>query len=188
MNETTQRRVPRSLLVIVLVILAGMYYYAAFIDNPGPEKTVENFYQAYFNRDFDTVAQNLSVFWEVRLLPQYSTMTPADLITNRAQIEKEVSSVLATAEKDNQIPKNTKIEVLKEYTKLGKSSAIVVYDIKENNKKMSTEAAILIKENNKLRILEMVPVYDQTLAQIKQMDINELDKNFESLLNTKTEK
>lgn len=187
MNEPTQRRVPRFIPVLVLVLLAGMYYYAAYIDSSGPEETVNNFYHAYFNKDFDTVAQNLSVFWGVRLLPQYTSMQPAELLKNRAEIEKEVGTILKSTEKDNPIPANTSIEILKENTKVGKNSAIVVYDIKENGKKIFTEAAILINELNKFRILEMIPIDASNLEQLKQIDINTLDKNFETLLNTKTE-
>ncbi len=184
MAETKPTRVPRSFFVIIVLILAGMYYYAAYIDNSGPEKTVENFYQAYFNRDFTTVSQNLSVLWGVRLLPQYSAMPPAELLKNRARIEKDVSGILAEAEKNNQIPENTTISILKEYTKEGKNSAVVVYAIKENGKTTYQEAAILVREENKLRILQMVPVNEQTLEQVKQIDINTLDSNFESLYTT----
>jgi hypothetical protein len=111
-------------------------------------------------------------------------MPPAELLKNRARIEKDVSGILAEAEKNNQIPENTTISILKEYTKEGKNSAVVVYAIKENGKTTYQEAAILVREENKLRILQMVPVNEQTLEQVKQIDINTLDSNFESLYTT----
>jgi len=161
-----------------------MYYYAAYIDDTGPEQTVTKFYQAYFVRDFDTVSQNLSVFWAVRFLPQYGDMTPAQLLENRAAIEKDLSEVLAEGEKDTVIPENMTVAVKKEYTKEGKNSAVVVYEIKENGKTTNTEAAVLIRENDKMRILEMVPVFPQSLEQIKQIDTNALDENFANLIGT----
>lgn len=180
-----KRRVPRALFAIILICLAALYWFAAYGDTPAPEKTVKNFYKGYFNRDFDTVAQNLSVFWSVRFLSDdYASMTPAQLLENRPQIEKEISAVIADLEKDNQIPAGVTIKVMKEYTKIGKESAIVVYSFLENGKDTSMEAAILILEKGQFRIFNMSPVDDTVLDQIKSLDINILDQNFADLLTT----
>jgi predicted HNH restriction endonuclease len=161
-----------------------MYWYAAYGDTPAPEKTVKTFYQAYFDRDFDTVAQNLSVFWSVRFLPEYADMSPEQLIENRTKIEGDISKIIADIEKENSVPKGVSIEVMKEYTKIGKNSAIVVYTFKENGKETGMETALLIKEKGQLRIFNMSPIDPQTLEQIKAVDINVLDENFDSLLKT----
>jgi hypothetical protein len=185
--DKPQARVPRFIFVVIIAILGAMYWYAAYGDTPAPEKTVKTFYQAYFDRDFDTVAENLSVFWSVRFLPEYADMTPAELLNNRTKVEAEISKVIAEIESENTIPEGVSIEVLKEYTKMGKSSAIVVYQFIENGKETGMETALLIKEKDQFRILNMSPVDAQTLEQIKSVDINTLDKNVDSLLSGKTE-
>ena len=183
-DQNAKRRVPRALFAIILICFAGLYWFAAYGDTPAPEKTVKNFYQAYFNRDFNTVAQNLSVFWSVRLLSEnYATMTPAELLANRAAIEKEVAAAIADIEKDNQIPAGVTISVMKDYTKVGKESAIVVYSFMEGGKATSMEAAILIMEKGQFRIFNMSPVDASVLDQIKSLDVNILDQNFADLLN-----
>ena len=63
MERTTPAGVPKFIYVIIIVILAAMYYYAAFVDVSDPEQVVEDFYTAYFELDFETVEENLSVFW-----------------------------------------------------------------------------------------------------------------------------
>jgi hypothetical protein len=184
LENTSQAKVPAFLWVVIIALLAGMYSYAAYFDPTRPNKTVENFYQAYFSGDYDTVASNLSVFWATRLLPKYAEMKPAELLTNRAKIEKELSKAIAGAEKTNAAPKDIKIKVLKPYTKEGTSSAIVVYKFIQKSKEAGMEAAILIKEQGRFRIFTMTQVDAQSLAQIKAVDISELDTNFEQLLTT----
>lgn len=185
MDKPVKQGVPKSLLVMIIVILAGMYYYAAFVDTSAPEKTVENFYEAYFNRDFDTVANNLSVFWAAQLIPQYSASQPAELLAQRDEVEKAMADTISTLEKDNKIPDNLSIEIMKDYTKLGKNSAIVVYEFKQGNKSAGMEAAILIKDNGQLRIFSLSPINEQVLSQLKNYDIKTLDANFTKLLNSK---
>ena len=180
--EEGPRRVPRALFVIIILLFGALYWFAAYGDNPAPEKTVKTFYTAYFNRDYDTVAKNLSVFWSVRFLPQYAALSPTELLNNRAKIEADISKVIADIEKDNQIPKGISIEIQKEYTKQGQNSALVVYGFQENGKITSMETAVLIKENGQLRIFNMSPVDPETLEQIKSIDIKILDENFTNLM------
>lgn len=185
-NLNTKRRVPRFIFVMILVCFAGLYWYAVYGDTPtaSPEKTVTDFYQAYFNRDFDTVAQNLSVFWSVRFLPEYASMSAAELLENSPQIEKDIASVISEIEQDNQIPSGVTVDIIKDYTRVGQDSAIVVYDFNEDGTVTSREAAILILENGQFKIFNMSPVDDSVLEQIKTVDMNSLDKNFEELLNS----
>lgn len=182
--ENIKRRVPRSIFVIILVCFSALYWWAAYGDKPAPEKVVQNFYQAYFNRNFDVVAQNLSVFWSVRFLPDdYANMSPADLLKNRPQIEKQIAAVISDIEKDNQIPQGVTISIMKDYTKIGKESAVVVYGFMENGKQTSMEAAILILEDGQFRIFNMSPIDDTVLPQVKDLDITKLDQSFTDLLN-----
>ena len=176
--------VPRFLFVAIIAILGAMYWYAAYGETPAPEKTVDNFYQAYFDRDFNTVAKNLSVFWSVRFLPEYANLTPAEILENRAKIEADISKVIADIEAENTVPQGVSIEIMKDYTKIGKNSAIVVYKFIEDGQDTGMETALLIKEQEHLRIFNMSPIDVETLEQIKAVDINVLDENFASLLTT----
>lgn len=180
------RRVPRALLVIIVLCLAGLYGWAAYGDAPAPEKTVKNFYTAYFNRDYKTVAQNLSVFWSVRFLPDYATMSPVELLNNRSKIEAETAVAIADIEKDNQLPAGVSVEIMKDYTKVGQESAIVVYEFKEKEAVTSMEVAILILEKEQFRIFNMSAVDDTVLGQIKALDMSVLDQNFADLMATTT--
>jgi len=182
LEKTANSGVPKSLFVIILAVLAAMYYYAAFIDSPSPENTVEDFYNAYFNRDFDTAAEDLSVFWSVRFLPQYSSLAPSELIEKRDIIEEETGKVIAQIEENNKIPANLSIEILNAYTKKGENSALVVYNFRENGEAAGIEAAILIKEKGRLRIFNMAPISTEDLEKIQNYDITLLDESFKDLI------
>ncbi|MDD3267915.1 MAG: hypothetical protein PHX14_01220 [Syntrophomonadaceae bacterium] len=181
MSKPTTRSIPTFIPLLIVVIIGSMYYYAAFVES-SPEKTVQDFYQSYFERDYDTVSKNLSVFWSIRFLPQYSTMTPAQLLENRETIEKESSKVIAEIESKNELPKNISIELMPSYTKKAEYSALVVYTFKENDQPSGMELAILIKEKGKYRIFNMSPVAAQDLEQVKQGNLQELDAGFKKLL------
>ncbi|MDD2620135.1 MAG: hypothetical protein PHC92_05660 [Syntrophomonadaceae bacterium] len=181
MDKPATRSIPMFIPLIIVTILASMYYYAAFVES-SPEKTVQDFYQSYFERDYDSVTKNLSVFWSIRFLPQYSSMTPAQLLENRENIEKEASKVIAQIESENKLPQNISIEIMPEYTKKSESSALVVYSFKEDGQVSGMELAILIKEKGKYRIFNMSPVAPQDLEQIQQGNLQELDAGFKKLL------
>jgi hypothetical protein len=185
-DKSAKRRVPRAIFVIILLSFAALYWYSAYGATP-PEKTVKNFYKAYFNSDYNTVAKNLSVFWSVRFLPEYASMSPEELLENRTKIEGEIANIIAEIEKENTIPEGISIDIMKEYTKIGKQSAIVVYGFKESGTVTSMETAILIMEKGQFRIFNMSPVDNTVLEQIKALDINILDENFAELLTTKSE-
>ncbi len=182
MDNTPQAKVPVFIWVVIVAILAAMYGYASYWDPTRPEQTVKNFYHAYFNQDFDTVASNLSVFWAVRLLPQYADMNSAELLANRAEIEKELCQVITEVESMYDAPRNISLEIMKPYTKEGPNSAVVVYQFKENSEKAGMEAAILIKEQGRFRIYNMTPVDEQTLPDIEAVNISELDAYFSQML------
>jgi len=180
-------RVPRSLFVFILLLLAGLYSYAAFVDNQSaPEKTVDSFYKAYFSKDYDTVAANLSVFWSVRFLPDHQDKTPAQLMSDRSQIESEIAAVIADIEAENTLPEGISIKILQEYTKIGTNSALVVYDFLENGQPTSREAALLINEKGQFRIFNMSPVDDSMMEEVKNFAIDDLDEGFASLLQPET--
>lgn len=180
------KRVPRALFVMIILCLAALYWWGAYGDTPAPEKTVQNFYTAYFNRDYDTVAKNLSVFWAVRFLPEYSEKSPAELVADRSTIETEIAGIIGQIETENQLPEGLSIQIMRDYTKIGKTSAIVVYEFKEKEEVTSKEAAILILENGQFRIFNMSAVDDSVLAQIQDLDMNILDENFTDLMATQT--
>lgn len=183
-DKSTKLKVPRSLFVIIILSFATLYWYSAYGAVAPPEKTVKTFYKAYFNGDYDTVAKNLSVFWSVRFLPEYASASPEELLANRTKIEGEMSKIIAEIEKENTVPEGITIDIMKQYTKIGKESAIVVYGFNEKGKVTSMETAILILEKGQFRIFNMSPVDTTVLEQIKALDINILDENFAELLVT----
>jgi len=176
--NTPRAKVPVFIWFVIVVLLAALYGYAAYWDPNRPEKTVQNFYQAYFTGDYKTVSSNLSVFWAVRLLPQYADMDSVELLTKRAEIEENLFQVISEVESMYDAPRDISIQILKPYTKEGTYSAVVVYKFMEKSKEAGMEAAILIKEQGKFRIFTMTPVDEQSLSQIKAVNISELDANF----------
>lgn len=183
MDRTVPAGVPKILYVLIIVILAAMYYYAA-MDVSEPEKVVEDFYSAYFNRDYETMAENLSVFWSVQFLPQYTSQSPAELLNNRDQIVKEISQVIAEEEEENILEDNYSIEVNPEYTRKGTNSAVVVYSVKQDGNKLGMELALLINEAGQFRIFSVNPVDTELLSRITEDDIQELEESFTELLGT----
>lgn len=176
-------RVPRFLYAAIVLLLAGLYSYAAFVDNKSaPEKTVDDFYAAYFDRDYAAVASNLSVFWSVRFLPDQQDKTPAQLLADRGQIEKEIAAVIAEIEAQNSLPTDLSIKILQQYTKIGSNSALVVYDFLEKGQPTSREAALLINEKGKFRIFNMSPLDDSMMDEVAEFPIQDLDEGFASLL------
>ncbi len=159
-----------------------MSYYAHFLDTPAPEKTVTQFYQAYFNQDYDTVAQNLSVFWAVQLLPQYHEMSPGELLANRDAIEKDMAAVIKAIEEGATYPENLTIKVNSALTKEMPHSALVGYTFEENGQAAGMEIAILIKEKDEFRIYNMSPGLPEYLETVTPEDMQILDDNFKLLL------
>lgn len=174
---------PKIILVMIPVILAAMYYYAAFVDNSAPENTVQEFYQAYFTHDYETVASDLSVFWAAQMMPQYAMLSPQELLAKRTAAETDMKEFLAKWEGSAPTPpENIEVKVLKDYTQMGKNAAVVAYAINEDKKEIAVEAAFLIKEDGKFRIYNMAPVQRENLGQIKEFDIEQLDSQISDLI------
>lgn len=183
MEKTSPAKVPVFIWVVIIALLAGLYGYAAYWDPARPENTVRNYYQAYLAGDYDKVANNLSVFWALRLLPQYMDMDAPELLANRAEIEKELSQVIKEMESMyGDTHNDVTIEILKPYTKEGSASAVVVYKFKEDSQAAGMGAAILIKEQGRFRIFTMTPIDDSSLSQVDAVNIKAMDENFIELI------
>jgi len=159
-----------------------MYYYAAYRDFSNPEVVIKDFYNAYFQRDYEKVADNLSVFWGVQFMPQYMFMNPNELIANRPEIEKNMAEFISRVEADNDIPEGLSINVLPQYTKRENNTALVAYEFIENNKPIGTEMALLLKENNRMHILKMIPVEKEQLQQLRDEDLAATEESYKEML------
>lgn len=182
MDKPVKYGVPKVLSVLIIVILASMYYYAAYRDYSNPEVAVKDFYNAYFHHDYQTEAENLSVFWGVQFMPQYMLMSPNELIANRPAIEKNMAEFISRVEAESQIPAGMKIKVLSQYTQREENTALVAYEFKENNKSIGMEMALLLKEKNRMYILKMIPVEKEQLQQLRGEDISALEESFKEML------
>ena len=183
MSKPVKSGVPKSLFVLIIVILASMFYYAAYRDYSNPEVVAKSFYSAYFKSDYDTMAQNLSVFWGVQFMPQYMLMSSQELIENRPAIEKSMAEFISQMEsKNNKMPANMSIKILPKYTQRAENTALVAYEFREKNKPVGTEMALLLKENNRMRILQMMPANQEQLNQLTGNDIAEIEESFKEML------
>lgn len=183
--EKTPAPVPKSIYVIIVTTLALMFIYGQYIDSTPAEKTVENFYNAYLSRDYETVAEYLSVFWSVQLLPQYQNLSPSELIDSRPEIEKDIARILAEIEKDTTYPEDLHIVINSQYTRQKDNSAIVGYSFKENGETSGIEIAILIKEQGAYRIYEVLSASQADIESITDENMEILDANFKKLLEQK---
>lgn len=168
--------------ILFVVLVGSIYAYQTYSYNNSPEKTVRDFYAAYFSKDYNTVASNLSVFWAVRFLPDYQDKNPAELLAERSQIEKEITAVITEIEVENTLPEGLDIKVLPKYTKIGTNGALVVYDFLEKGQPTSREAALLINEKGQFRIFNMSPIDYSLMEEIKNFSIEDLDAGFATLL------
>jgi hypothetical protein len=179
---TTKGGVPKWIFLVIIIIISVMFLYASYWDRPVAEETVDEFYHAYFDKDFETMAQNLSVFWSANFLPQYAYMDKDELLASRPEIEKATVEMFTSIEGEEPMPSNIDVKILKEYTKQGENSALVVYEIVEGKTVAGTEAALLIQEESGYKIFTMASVDRATLQQLKDVDISILDENFGHLL------
>jgi hypothetical protein len=182
LSKPVKSGVPKSLFVLIIVILASMFYYAAYRDYSNPEVVAKSFYSAYFKSDYETVAQNLSVFWGVQFMPQYMLMSPQELIENRPAIEESMTEFITRMESENKVPANMNIKMLSRYTQRADNTALVAYEFREQNKPVGMEMALLLKENNRMRILKMIPVDQEQLDQLNGNDIAVMEESFKEML------
>lgn len=182
-QKQDNNHVPKSIIAIALIIFLSMFVYAQYFDYSPAEKTLSEFYESYFNKDYETVANHLSVFWATRVLPQYSVLPPEELLASRDAIEKDVAELVQTIEQDVAIPGDIKLNILREYTKTGEYSALIVYELVDKENTPVKEVAVLIFEAGKFRIFDLSPIDDKGLNEIIALDLNVLDDNFHVLLN-----
>jgi hypothetical protein len=182
LSKPVKSGVPKSLFVLIIVILASMFYYAAYRDYSNPEVVAKSFYGAYFKSDYDTMAQNLSVFWGVQFMPQYMLMSPQELLENRPAIEESMTEFISRMESENKVPANMSIKVLPKYTQRANNTALVAYEFRQQNKSIGMEMALLLKENNRMRILKMMPIDQAQLDQLTGNDIAEMEESFQEML------
>lgn len=182
MSKSVKSGVPKSLFVLIIVILASMFYYAAYRDYSNPEVVAKSFYSAYFKSDYDTMAQNLSVFWGVQFMPQYMLMSPQELLENRPAIEASMADFITQMESENKAPANMSIKILPKYTQRADNTALVVYEFREKNKSVGMEMALLLKEHNRMRILQMMPTNQEQLGQLTGNDIAAMEESFKEML------
>lgn len=174
-----------NICVVAFVVLIGLIYlYQTYNKTNNPEETVKIFYRAYFGRDYKTVADNLSVFWSVRFLPEYADKEPAELLAARPQIVNSITGVIEEIENENSIPEDVEISIKRQYTRKGQTSAIVAYEFKQRGQPTSMEAAVLIMEDGKFRVFNMSAIDETVLPEIKSMDMQILDDNFNELLSS----
>jgi len=182
LDKPVERGVPKVLLVLIILILAAMYYYAAYRDYSNPEVAVRNFYNAYFQKDYETVAQNLSVFWGVQFMPEYMLMSPRELIEDRPAIEKKMGDFISRVETGTKLPAGMSIKILPQYTQRAENTALVAYEFKEKDKSAGMEMALLLKEKKRMYILKMMPVNQEQLQQLNGQDISDLEQSFKAML------
>jgi predicted GIY-YIG superfamily endonuclease len=182
LSKPVKSGVPKSLFVLIIVILASMFYYAAYRDYSNPEVVAKSFYSAYFKSDYDTMAQNLSVFWGVQFMPQYMIMSPDELIEKRPAIEASMTDFITRMESENKVPANMSIKILPKYTQRADNTALVVYEFREKNKSMAMEMALMVKENNRMRIFQMMPADQAQLDQLTGHDIAAIEESFKEML------
>ncbi|HNX28054.1 MAG TPA: hypothetical protein PKN87_01390 [Syntrophomonadaceae bacterium] len=184
MDTFKKAGVPKILPVLIVVILAAMYYVAAYYPDLGktnnPEKTVEDFYVSYINSDYQGMAENLSVFWSVQFLPQYSTSKPSEVIAQRETIEKETADILSATTTD--IQSGLKITVLPEYTKEWENTAMVVYSGSLDEEELGREVALLLKENQKFYLYMWMPCGDDAALTALETDFAKFDADYTQVL------
>lgn len=175
-------QVPRSLLVLVLVILGAMYYYAAYMDFPTPEDTVSEFYEAYFVHDYELAAQNISVFWAAQFLPEYAEEKPSQLLKERPTLEKETAKFFALVEEYNPAPVEMSIKIDPRYSRTGQYGALVVYELSRSGQSLGREMAMLIKESDRFYIMNLYPLQEENLEQVLEFDMEALDSDLKTLM------
>ncbi|NLO21661.1 MAG: hypothetical protein GX119_06630 [Syntrophomonadaceae bacterium] len=180
--EKNVYRVPRSLLVLAVIILGAMYYYAAYVDFPTPEDTVSEFYEAYFVHDYDVAAQNISVFWAAQLLPEYAEHQPSQLLNERPTLEKEAAQFFAMVEEYNPTPTELSIKVDPNYSRTGQYGALVVYELTQADESLGREMAMLVKESDRFYILNLYPLQEEQMQDVLDFDMEALDSDLQALI------
>lgn len=180
MDATKKDGVPKILPVLIVLILAVMYYFAAFGPALAPEKSVENFYASYLNSDYEGMAEYLSVFWSAQYLSQYGSDKPSQLLAARETIEKETAAFLAAGTAPAQT--DLKIEVLPEYTEEWENTAMVVYAGFMGEEELGREVSVLLKENKQFYLYTWLPFENDTALESLKANFKTLDADYTKIL------
>ena len=184
MDTAKKAGVPIALPILVVVILAAMFYLATFYPDLGktqsPEKTVEDFYTAYAQSDSTGMAENLSVFWSLQFLPQYVDKSPSELIAQRDDIVKDTAGVLSST--TTEVESELKIKVLPEYTQKWNNTAMVVYSGLLGEEELGRQVALLVREKENFYIYLWMPFYDDESLETLQSDFSEFDTYYSEVL------
>jgi len=115
-------------------------------------------------------------------MPQYMLMSPQELIENRPAIEESMTELISRMESENKVPANMSIKILPKYTQRADNIALVAYEFREKNKSVGMEIALLVKENNHMRIFQMMPADQTQLDQLTGNDIATIEESFKEVL------
>ena len=169
---------PKSFIIIIVLILGAMVYYSSYTR---PENTVLNYFDSISKQDYTATADCLSVFVMAMQLPEYASpsITGKELLALRSEVVEAYASHLA----GNSLSSSDAIvKPIKQYTKIGRNAAIVVFDLtfEEQN---PTLIAHLIKEANKFRIIDIYEIENSAAfrEEIDRVDINKLDQEAAAL-------
>lgn len=173
--------VPALLYLLIIAILAGMYYYAAFVQFANPEKVVSTYYDAYFAGDFKTASENTSVFLAARTLQQYAYLPASSLLAERSDIENDIARLFEQNIDVTQF-EGLSVEILPEYTRQGKNTAIVVFKLMKEEKEVLMQETLLDRENGRLRIYDTVPISKQNLPEIKKVNMKDMDAQYNTMM------
>lgn len=181
-DYTTPRGVPKALYILIVLLLAGLYYFAAYVDVSSPEKTVKTFYESYFAKDYEAATGEFSVFWLAQVLQEEGGLSTEELIAMRAEMEKEVATLISDYESTQPPEQKFTVKVLDNYTKTGEYGGLVVYQIYENDAPVQMEVAILIKEDKEFKIIQFSPIDTSELEMVQAFDMKELDASLKEQL------
>ena len=178
-------KTPVSLFVLIILILGATYYYAAFVDTSssnGPEATVNSFYRAYFEHDYDTVSSETSVFWAIQYLPQYQNLDPAQVMAERSEIIQDFAEVLYSLGASQPVQGDISIQILPHYTRILSHSALIAYDFIQDGNPAGMEAALLIKEDGGFKIYSVNPTSEEVMLSVTDDDMELINNNCKALL------
>lgn len=173
--------VPALLYLLIIALLAGMYYYAAFVQFAKPEKVVSSYYEAYFSGDFKAVSEHTSVFMAARNLQQYTYMPASSLLAERRDIEDDMARLLEQNIDVAQL-EGLSVETMPEYTRQGKNTAIVVCKLMKDGQQVMMQEILLDREKGRLRIYDTVPIGQQNLPEIKKVDMKDMDAQYDAMI------
>jgi hypothetical protein len=173
--------VPALLYLLIIAVLAGMYYYAAFVQFANPEKVVSTYYESYFAGDFKTASEQTSVFQATQLLQQYAYMPASALLAERRDIEDDMARLFEHNTDIAQL-EGLSVEIMPEYTRQGKNTAIVVFKFMEDGKEVIMQQSILVREKGRLRIYNTIPISRQNLPEIKKVDMKDMDAQYDDMM------